>query len=258
MRYEYRTVNGKFTADEPGPGAGKIPHMARKQAVSASELSKRIDSRLQRLGISARAASLKAGLDQDTIRNIQRGKSLSPRGESLNKLARVLECPVEYLLGHDGDLGMQHAPDLPPVTFSPPGYAAVPFIAARASMGGGRFIEDELLGALKYYEESLIAGELRARPQDLRALEVEGQSMEPLLHNRDQVLIDTRKRSVIEPGIFVLFDGEGVVCKWVQRLPGKDPAKLRIKSENTRFEPYDVLAEEVRIVGRVVWFARRM
>lgn len=258
MRYEYRIVNGKLTAPNPAADAGTIPHMAKRQAFNASELARRIDSRLQRLGISARAASIKAGLDQDTIRNIRRGKSVSPRGESLNKLARVLECPVEYLLGHDGDLGMQHTPDLPATITSPPGYAAVPFIAARASMGGGRFIEDELLGAPKYYEESIIAHELRARPQDLRALEVEGQSMEPLLHNRDQVLIDVRKRSVIEPGIFVLFDGEGVVCKWVQRLPGKDPAKLRIKSENARFEPYDVLAEQVQIIGRVVWFARRM
>ncbi|HEX3065178.1 MAG TPA: S24 family peptidase, partial [Dongiaceae bacterium] len=243
MRYKYRIVNGKITAPLAMADAGTIPHMAKRQSLSSSDLAKRIDSRLQRLGISARAASLKAGLDADTIRNIQRGKSLSPRGASLNKLARVLECPVEYLLGHDGDLGMQHTPDLPVVTYAPPGYAAVPFIAARASMGGGHFVEDELLGPPKYYEESIIAGELRARPQDLRALEVEGQSMEPLLHSRDQVLIDTRKRNVIEPGIFVLFDGEGVVCKWVQRLPGKDPAKLRIKSENTRFEPYDVLAD---------------
>jgi len=40
--------------------------------------------------------------------------------------------------------------------------------------------------------------------------------MEPLSWNRDRMLVDTRKTSVIEPGPFVVFDVEGIVCKWVK------------------------------------------
>jgi hypothetical protein len=62
----------------------------------------------------------------------------------------------------------------------------------------GRYIEEEVLGPPKYFEEALLR-ELRAQPRDLRAIEVEGQSMEPLVQNGDQVLVDTRKISVVEP-----------------------------------------------------------
>ena len=64
--------------------------------------------------------------------------------------------------------------------------------------------------------------------------------MEPLLQNGDQVLVDTRKISVVEPGLFVLFDGDGIVCKWVERAHDSAPRKLRLKSENPRFDSYDV------------------
>ena len=81
---------------------------------------------------------------------------------------------------------------------------------------------------------------------------------EPLLGNRDRVIVDTTKLSLAEPGLFVLWDGGGLVCKWVQRVPGSEPAMLRIMSENPRFQPYDIPAEQARILGRVVWFARRI
>jgi transcriptional regulator with XRE-family HTH domain len=61
----------------------------------------RIQGRLDALGLSARAASLQAGLGADGIRNILRGKSESPRGTTLVKLAEVLQCSVSYLAGEE-------------------------------------------------------------------------------------------------------------------------------------------------------------
>ena len=225
-------------------------------------LAARIQVRLDRLGFTARAASIKAGLKPDAIRNIVRGKSQNPRGDTLRSLARALECSVQYLVSGD-DLTEDTPsddylpPNLPTLTMSPPGYAPVPYIAVRAAAGGGRYIEEEVLGPPKYFEEALLR-ELRAQPRDLRAIEVEGQSMEPLWQNGDQVLVDTRKISVVEPGLFVLFDGDGIVCKWVERAHDSAPRKLRLKSENPRFDSYDVVAERAQIIGRVVWFARRL
>lgn len=61
-------------------------------------LAKKIDRRLKELNLSPRAASLKAGLGGDAIRNIQRGKSASPKGSTLERLAVVLDLPVGELL----------------------------------------------------------------------------------------------------------------------------------------------------------------
>jgi phage repressor protein C with HTH and peptisase S24 domain len=83
-------------------------------------------------------------------------------------------------------------------------------------------------------------------------------SARPRSEPRDRIIVDTTKLSLAEPGLFVLWDGGGLVCKWVERVPGSEPAMLCIMSENPRFQPYDIPAEQARIVGRVVWFARRI
>lgn len=74
-------------------------------------IAKRIAARLDALNITARAASMRAGLGTDGVRNILRGKSESPRSQTLIKLAKALECSLEYLIGADGDVS--DAPDIP-------------------------------------------------------------------------------------------------------------------------------------------------
>lgn len=61
-------------------------------------LSHKLERRLKELGLSARAASLKAGLGPDAIRNILRGKSANPKGRTLERLAQALDLPVTELL----------------------------------------------------------------------------------------------------------------------------------------------------------------
>lgn len=57
----------------------------------------RINERLAVVGLRPRTASLRAGLGADAIRSIQRGKSQSPRTDTLAKLAPVLDTTLEYL-----------------------------------------------------------------------------------------------------------------------------------------------------------------
>lgn len=59
----------------------------------------RIEERLDAMGITANAASEAAGLERTYIRNIINGKSRGPRGENAVRLAAVLGCSVEWLLG---------------------------------------------------------------------------------------------------------------------------------------------------------------
>jgi transcriptional regulator with XRE-family HTH domain len=62
-------------------------------------LAQRIQSRLDDLGMTARGASLLAGLGADAVRAMLAGRSKSPRAENLASLARVLKTSAEYLLG---------------------------------------------------------------------------------------------------------------------------------------------------------------
>jgi hypothetical protein len=82
--------------------------------------------------------------------------------------------------------------------------------------------------------------------------------MEPLLSSGDRILIDTSQRVPAPPGIFVIWDGMGLVAKRVEHIPNSDPPKVVIKSVNPEYQSYERIAEEVNVVGRVVWLARRL
>ena len=156
-----------------------------------------------------------------------------------------------------GDAYVGLLPDQPPTTARlPHGQVAVRVLDTRAGLGGGGVLIENAEGEVRLFDEHLVLHELKATPLDLLTLEVEGQSMEPVLCSGDRVLIDRRKTNVAEPGLFVLWDGDGLVCKWVERDHERDEPSLRIISENTRFAAYSRLIEECRIIGRVVWFAR--
>lgn len=63
----------------------------------------RIDKRLKELGLSRSAASLKAGLSVDAIRNLARKPDRVPQGDTLSKLAAFLNVSTDYLLIGDGN-----------------------------------------------------------------------------------------------------------------------------------------------------------
>jgi hypothetical protein len=59
-------------------------------------------------------------------------------------------------------------------------------------------------------------------------------------------------------GIFAIGDGMGLVAKRIEHEPNSDPAMMVIKSVNPEYQTYQRMAEEVHIIGRVVWTSRRL
>ena len=59
-------------------------------------------------------------------------------------------------------------------------------------------------------------------------------------------------------GIFTLNGGVGLVVKRIKVIPSTTPKMLRISIENSDFSSYQRRIDEVHIIGRVVWFARRL
>jgi len=126
-----------------------------------------------------------------------------------------------------------------------------------AGMGGGGTGDGD--GGTVAFSRALVEMDLRARPEDLLAIMAEGNSMEPDFRGGDQILIDTRRRSLAAPGAFCLWDSDGFVIKYLERVPGSDPAMVRIVSlRSDLYPPYERLVEECDIRGRVVWYGRRV
>lgn len=145
-------------------------------------------------------------------------------------------------------------PDLPPVDTST-AYLPVDILPTFGGMGGGGSGEGEVEQAL--LPRALVEDQLRGQPKDFLLIEVRGDSMIPEFLHGDQILVDRRDVNPRQPGPFALFDGDGIVVKLVERIPGRREF-LRIFSANARYSEYEVDQESVRILGRPVWFARRL
>ncbi len=141
----------------------------------------------------------------------------------------------------------------------PEGFTSVPEIDVRASAGPGALHDGpEAIAGAWLFPDAMLRHELRVRPGDLRVITIHGDSMEPLLASGDRILVDLSQRVAAPPGIFVIWDGIGVVAKRVEHVPNADPPTLRLSSVNPAYQSYQRSAEEVNVIGRVIWVARRM
>ena len=191
------------------------------------------------------------GLSQPTIAELEAGK-LKSWPMHAAKFVRVLGKPRSYfepaLTEHIGN-----TPDVPAVD-PVRDYVPVEILPTYAGMGGGGTGEGASEVAL--LPRSLVIEELRAHPSDLLVINVRGNSMEPLFEHGDQLVIDKRDVNPIQPGPFALLYDDGYVVKNVERVPRT--GRYRIFSSNSSYSPDEVEAEEVRILGRPVWYARRL
>lgn len=83
----------------------------------------------------------------------------------------------------------------------------------------------------------------------LSAIRVEGDSMEPLLNDGDEILVDRSPRP-FRDGIHVVRLGDTLIVK---RLASAGPGRVALLSQNLAYPPVEVAAEEIEIIGRVVW-----
>jgi phage repressor protein C with HTH and peptisase S24 domain len=138
------------------------------------------------------------------------------------------------------------------------GFSKIAEIDVRASAGPGALLEGfKETKDVWYFPDDMIRHEFRARPGDLRIITLDGDSMEPVLSSGDRIMLDTSQRIPVPPGIFVIWDGMGIVAKRIEHMLSSDPPELRIMSVNPDYETYQRDAEEVNVLGRVVWSARR-
>ena len=146
-----------------------------------------------------------------------------------------------------------------PVVLSGDLQDADPVLDVGVAAGPGALNEAvEQTKATCLFADSFIRHEFAARPEDLRMITVDGDSMEPLLSSGDRILIDVNRQVPVPPGIFVIWDGMGLVAKQIERMPGSEPPKVVIKSANPEYDSYERLADEIRIVGCAVRASRRL
>lgn len=134
--------------------------------------------------------------------------------------------------------------------------ALVPVYNVEASAGPGRIVDIEEHVANLAFSARYLAEMTSARGRDLAAIRVRGDSMEPTLLDDDMVLIDRTKTSLDYDGMFVLRFGEALHVKRVGR--GRTRTTVQVISDNRIYPPVEMDRAEIEVVGKVLWYGRKV
>lgn len=175
------------------------------------------------------ALQLKVG--QNTISNWENGRT-EPDSASLQKMANIFGCTIDYLLGHD----LQSTTKGVKIPVLGDVAAGIPIEA----------VED-----IVDYEEIDAA---MAATGDFFGLRIKGASMEPRIREGDVVIV--RKQDDADTGdtAVILVNGDSATVKRIKKEPDgglwllpNNPAY-----DPQHFSPAEVAEKPVRIIGRVV------
>jgi len=86
----------------------------------------------------------------------------------------------------------------------------------------------------------------------MRIIQVMGDSMVPEFNPGDRVMVNTADRMPSPPGVFVLWDGFGLIIKRCEMVPHSNPPRAILSSANNNYETYEMDVKELDIQGRVV------
>ncbi len=198
-----------------------------------------IKARAESLGVKQADIARAIGIDQDKLSKMFGGKRQLKAAE-----AALINAYLDK--AEDGD---------PDFVDKSRDYLPVQILPSFGGMGGGGSGEgDREIGLVP---RRLIEDELRAKPADFLLIDTRGDSAEPEFFHGDQILIDKRDRNPVQPGAFCLWDGDGYVIKVVERIPQRK-GWYRVFSNNSKYQPAEMSEEDVTIMGRPVWFARRL
>jgi phage repressor protein C with HTH and peptisase S24 domain len=186
----------------------------------------------------------KLGIHKDQISRYERGVTL-PRSEVLEKISEFGEfmpeaAPGHYFVKEEGQ------PDSE--------FVYIPWVSGKMSAGGG-LIPDKTVEFHLAFRRDWITK--KGDPSHMSLIKIKGDSMAPTLLSGDIVLID-HSRQGIDPdgGIYALNMEESIMIKRVQRSP--QTAKLKISSDNNYYDSFEMEPDQIRVNGKIIWFAREL
>lgn len=243
MPYDESELEANSSGDVPNPDNG---------------IGTRILEVAEKLG-SRKSAAQAAGVALSTFHRWIAGDSV-PALDSIARLANAAGVSLDWVANGkgstEGSSSVRHSVEETASTYSveqSTDYVLVPLYDAQCSAGDGAWNEGcEVLTYLSFTRYSLRRQGLT--PDHLSAIRVDGDSMEPILHSGDTVLIDHTRKFIEGEGIYVLrLDGHLYAKRLQRQFDG-----VAIISANSVYDkvivPRDRL-NELEIIGRAVWAA---
>lgn len=215
-------------------------------------LIERLRIAMERAQVNARELAENAEVGRSFVYDVLSGKSLNPTTHKLSAVANSLGVSMSYLLyGEESWGGSKH----PKMEQKPTDILSITTLAIENSTTGATLVTEEREDKPFFFHRNWVKQKLNANPNDLRVVDVKGDSMSPTLSEGDTVLINLKENTPSPPGIFILFDGFSLVLK---RLELQPDGTVQILSDNLNYAPHTRPLSNINIIGRVVWIGREL
>lgn len=208
-----------------------------------------------------------ARITRGAVGNWELGKGI--KQENLEQIAEKFDVSLDWLSKAKGNPPAHSPVGADPMDDKRPS-SGIMEIDVRAGLGAGGTTEgrevrhdgdyaDPVKPESWRFPTRFMREEVRAPENRVIILETEGDSMAPTILSGDRVIVDTGHRLPTPDGIYAVRDRYGsIVIKRLQVMRRGDPPVIRVISDNKSHDPEDVGADEIAIVGRVLWSLKRL
>ena len=214
----------------------------------------RLKSAMSARGVDQPTLAMAVQCTQGAISQILTGGT--QRSRFLPDIAEALNVPLAWLKGAGSaevpNIQVMPAPTQEEIADQ---FDLVPIAEIDQDYGmGGTFTGDHVELQIHFFPRLWVESVTSSPPVFLTIARGKGDSMDPTIRDRDMVIIDRSRRKLDEAdAIWALTVGDIGMIKRL-RLRG---AMVIIQSDNDRVSDEEVPAEEVNLVGRVVFIGRR-
>lgn len=132
------------------------------------------------------------------------------------------------------------------------GMITIDELDTQVSAGDGIDAETSQVIARWTLRKGSIRGTANVASSDLKIIQVVGDSMYPTFVSGQKVIVDISHRVPTHPGIYVVWDGLGLLIKRVEHIAHSSPPRFKIYSDNQIYSAREANLEEVNIQGRVI------
>lgn len=197
----------------------------------------------------------KVGTHKQQIWKLEHGK-IRLSQDWMERIASALGCRVVDLLPHDPNISRLEKPRKVASIKQPLGDSSViEEVDVRISSGDGALGDtdkDVPVVAEWSMPSDFVRSHTSTPMERLKIVQVTGDSNVPDFMPGERVLVDTEDTRPSPPGVFVLWDGIGLVMKRVEVIPNSNPISVRLIPRNPLYATYERPLEDVRINARVI------
>ena len=209
------------------------------------EMAERIKERRNAMGFTQEELGEKLGLQKSAIAKYENGRVENMKRSVIADMATLLECSPAYLMGWDDNINSSN-------TQMPIKEKGIKVnVLGRVAAGIPIEAVENIIDTEEITEELAKTGKFFG-------LRIQGDSMEPDIHNGDTVIVRQQEDAETDEIVIALINGNDGVCKRLKKYQNS----IALVSINANYEPMyftekEVESKPVKIIGKVVELRRK-